>query len=733
MYGDAGISINHVKSDSFKSAEALQIFPEMFMAFGFIIIIAGIIFVINIMVTMVYNRRRELGILRALGLRRRSVLSILTLEGIFYALPASIVGSILGIGVAFGLAFGLNNIWSNLVEQNQIPFYFTVESLFIAFISGFFIGIISISIAGYRMSKEPITKTLRSDTISGIDSAAIDIATGKVPISKWKIVWGVLFILIGLGLLFGLYFDEEVFPIEAVFIVQMTAPIMLIFGLFFCVNAILISKGGTRRVDLINKLNILFGIAIIAYILMFSYGAFRDPSVPGMEMFFIGGLSLLFGILLVVLGLIFYYSDYLSEGAYKESKSSAGDVKASSTSVLMIRNMTRNRFRSTSTIIMFSLIVFLIFALATNISLSQSGRARAQELAGGGYDLIGESTIPINFDLNNESSRVENGLDHEVFERVDITPLKSAGLEAGKCSNMNAIYPPRIFGVDDKFINENDFKFMRAKYDIETPNVIWEKLAPADSQSPNRDNNPIPIIGDYETLVWLYYGDIGSIFEINDDYGNVHKLEVIGIINSPIFAGSFILHEENFDLLFPISGQLKSFLIKTSDDPETVKHQIEWELRNVGMSVTTIEELTLESIQYVNSYMNLFQMYLYLGLIVGIAALGIMSLKATQERKYEIGVLKAIGFKNRNIFSTFILENTIICSIGIIIGASTGILMAFVSYPFWGLTELTFSLDNIIFLLVVIISIIIITILLTFYPAYRASRLNSAEALRHIE
>jgi ABC-type lipoprotein release transport system permease subunit len=746
-YGDAGITINQVKREGFESAEALEIFPQMFLAFGAIIIAAGAIFVVNMMVTIVYNRRRELGILRAIGSRRKDVWAILTLEGMFYSFSASLLGTFLGIGVATGLASGLNGIWSNIVEGYKVPVHFTSESLFYAFIGGFFIGLIAISLASWKMTKQGITSSLREDEYSTRRPVYLKSkdGKGKRKPSYSKMFLGLILILAGLGVGSGPYYEPALADPGISLIIILVAPILTIFGLVILIEPYIASSKEALESGRVYKIWIIAGLVISGYVIVHSFFAFRDSSVPGMALFFTAGLFLLFGLLAVMIGLLIMKNQ--SEGDTVIPTNSDGTRGIGSegsfrtaVNIMVLRNISRKKFRSISTIVMFSLIVFLIFALATNIMLQNSGRSQASELAGGGYDMLGESSLPLNFDLNNASSRRSYGLDSDILNTIDVTPMKSVGHEAGKCSNMNAIYPPRIYGIDNKFITENNFEFMRTKSGL-SEEEVWEEFQNFEENQVTGINvadkssrGTIPIIGDYETLIWLYGGDIGSIFEINDDYGTTHDLEVIAIINSPVFAGSFIMAETDFDTIFPISGQLKSFLITTTEpDKETAKEQLQWELREFGMALITVDEMTEDSVGYVSAYMNLFQLYLYLGLTVGIAALGILSLKAISERHHEIGVLKAIGFRNRQIFSLFILENTYICTIGIIVGAITGIAMAFLSYPFWGLSRLEFELSYIVFLSITIISIILLTNLLTFYPAYRASKFSSAEALRHTD
>jgi len=477
-----------------------------------------------------------------------------------------------------------------------------------------------------------------------------------------------------------------------------------------------------------SKIIVVLGSLLIIYIIYYSSNAFRDPDVPGLGMFFTSGLLLLLAILMTVLAILFGRGNKPpEENDYSRNyfnRSTSRDMIR----LLVERNIMRNKFRTVSTIIMFSLVIFLIFALATNIMLQRAGSVKAADQIGGGFDFYAESTIPINFDINDPSAIASKGISNEVLTGLEFFPLKSVGHEVGKCSNMNAVYPPRIYGVDDRFIDSNDFKFMRTSEENAETQEIWEYL-----QDFNRNEATVSIIGDYETLIWIYGGDVGSVFELTDDYGNVYKLEVIGIINSPIFAGSFIMAENNFDRLFPLSGELRSFLGITHSAVEDYSNALEWEFREYGFAVTTVNELASESTEFVAAYMSLFQIYLYFGLIVGIAALGMISLKATSERRYEIGVLKAIGFKNRQVFTSFILENTAIGVIGIVIGTVTGILMGYLSYPFWGLASIQFNFEIVLFLIGVIISITVITTLLTLYPALRASKISQAEALKNNE
>lgn len=118
-------------------------------------------------------------------------------------------------------------------------------------------------------------------------------------------------------------------------------------------------------------------------------------------------------------------------------------------------------------------------------------------------------------------------------------------------------------------------------------------------------------------------------------------------------------------------------------------------------------------------------------LVGGIGIMNIMLMSVT-ERTREIGLRKAIGASNKNIMSQFLLEAVTITLTGGIIGLIVGSLISvlisvgikFLGYD-WNLAVSPFSI-----LLVLTVSIAV-GLIFGLYPAYRASKLQPVEALRH--
>lgn len=101
---DLSSSVLLVKADLLAEAEAEGAsMTELFGTIGGFSVIAGILLVINLFVMLASERTIELGTMRAVGLKRTTILRVFALEGAIYGVVASVVGAVLGIGIGAGV------------------------------------------------------------------------------------------------------------------------------------------------------------------------------------------------------------------------------------------------------------------------------------------------------------------------------------------------------------------------------------------------------------------------------------------------------------------------------------------------------------------------------------------------------------------------------------------------------------------------------------------------------
>lgn len=115
------------------------------------------------------------------------------------------------------------------------------------------------------------------------------------------------------------------------------------------------------------------------------------------------------------------------------------------------------------------------------------------------------------------------------------------------------------------------------------------------------------------------------------------------------------------------------------------------------------------------------------GLSLFVGGIGIMNIMfvSVTERTKEIGIRKAIGARRRTILLQFLIESSVICLIGGIIGLMIAYPLSLIVDQFLP-TAMPLSVVGIAILVALVVGIVS-----GFLPAYRASRLDPVEALRY--
>jgi putative ABC transport system permease protein len=153
-----------------------------------------------------------------------------------------------------------------------------------------------------------------------------------------------------------------------------------------------------------------------------------------------------------------------------------------------------------------------------------------------------------------------------------------------------------------------------------------------------------------------------------------------------------------------------------------------------GMEADAVSELLEDTVSANLTFNRIMQGFVGLGLIVGVAALGVISARSVVERRQQIGVLRSIGFQRRMIQGAFLLETSLVALGAIVVGTALGLVVA---YNVISESRETPSWENMAFAvpwgtLAVIFAVVYAVALGTAYvPARRASRVYPAEALRY--
>ena len=131
----------------------------------------------------------------------------------------------------------------------------------------------------------------------------------------------------------------------------------------------------------------------------------------------------------------------------------------------------------------------------------------------------------------------------------------------------------------------------------------------------------------------------------------------------------------------------------------------------------------------------MLEVFIALGLAVGIAALGILALRSVTERRREIGMLRATGLTRPMILKAFLVEYSFVTIAGALVGGMLGVLLV---YNFTISPSGSSAGDTILFvpwtnLLAVVLVTGLLATLAVIGPSLRAARLPPADAIRGTE
>jgi putative ABC transport system permease protein len=247
------------------------------------------------------------------------------------------------------------------------------------------------------------------------------------------------------------------------------------------------------------------------------------------------------------------------------------------------------------------------------------------------------------------------------------------------------------------------------------------------------DWNQIKINGNSGVVISQSLADefgykIGSNITIKD-----HELEVTGITKEGGFGMGLVFLDIDKALSMN-DNKVSSITANTKSDPETVKKEIESKVN--GTSVLTKSDYS-KQIEGIMSTVTLFVGAIAsVALLVGVISIINIMLVNVSERTREIGVLKAIGFTNREILGSILAEAGLLGFIASIMGIIVAAVLMEAGIMTYaqqlGMENISLAQTLPLWLVAGVIGgATFLSVLAGLYPAWRASRLNVVEALRY--
>jgi putative ABC transport system permease protein len=217
--------------------------------------------------------------------------------------------------------------------------------------------------------------------------------------------------------------------------------------------------------------------------------------------------------------------------------------------------------------------------------------------------------------------------------------------------------------------------------------------------------------------------------------GAAKEVTIIGITgfgSSAAFLG-VLMPEESFRELFGGAGPNQYYVgLNNPDDAVRVADEIESALTLTGAQASSIKKDIDDDQALARNFFRLMQAFMGLGLFVGIAAVGVVAFRSVVERRQQIGMLRAIGYKRGTVALSFVLETAFVAALGIASGVGLAIWLAY-----FLITSDDFPTSDSGFVIpwfqIVVISgfALVASLVMTVIPSRQAAGVPIAEALRY--
>jgi putative ABC transport system permease protein len=187
--------------------------------------------------------------------------------------------------------------------------------------------------------------------------------------------------------------------------------------------------------------------------------------------------------------------------------------------------------------------------------------------------------------------------------------------------------------------------------------------------------------------------------------------------------------------LDPVIGDrpTERYYIQTASGVDTVEvaRAIEGVLIQQGVRVASIQQALEDAQRITSGFLYMIQGFMGLGLIVGLAAVGVIAFRSVVERRQQIGMARAIGFQKEMVSFAFLLETAYVVVLGIIAGTTMGLILA---RNLLASDSEDLQVDFTIpwpLIAIILIGTIIVALLMAWVPARQASNIAPADALRY--
>jgi putative ABC transport system permease protein len=698
-----GTSVDKAKQGLLDAAKAAgDGLGSLFLFIGSFSIIAGVLLLVNIFVMLAEERKAELGMLRAIGMKRSRLVRSFIIEGTVYALIASLVGIVVGIGVGRAVVIVAARIFTSFSADEgglTLAFHVTPTSIVNGFATGFLIAFLTVAVTSMRISRINIIAAIRDLPTQGERRLR----------RRWVVASTILAALFAAAAVPAVAASQGIgiylYPALAVLLL---CPLL---------------------VRLAPKRWVYTGASLAALAWSLAANMLRPKILedgPTATFVILGTLLVFSGVFLVSQN-----QDLLTRPFRPFLlRPTPGGLAGR----LAVAYPVARRFRTGAILIMYSLVVFTLVLITVFGGLIEATVDNEVANASGGF------AIRADFNPANPVPDPARTLTSGHFaDRVQATaPLL---LSAGKVTNLASFTKPIdtvVIGADPTIAEAGLYPLSKRLESLGDDRATWKAVL-ADPRYVILD----AFLGQTGGPPTVTYNPGDTLTLTDPATGKAEQKTIAGLLKSgngfygiggTNFVAPTIMAEAAAREQFGAQAKLTAVLLKPTpgQSDDALAADLQGQFLPQGLVATRVRQTVEKSVVATRSFFQLMQGFLALGLLVGIAGLGVVMVRAVRERRRNIGVLRALGFPATTVQRAFLTESSFVALEGIVLGTVLSIITSYLLFendPNFSDTGIGFPIPWLT-IAVLVGAAAIASLLATFWPARQASRIRPAVALR---
>ncbi len=689
LVGPLDARVQPIKADALDSAEEVgSRMGEMFTAAATFGVVAGLLLIVNVMVMLAQERRSELGMLRAIGLRQSGLIAAFSTQGWLIAVISSALGATVGLGLAklvTTLAQGALGGGANAELKVPVQFVATWASIQRGFTVGFAVTLLTVVATSVKVTQVNIIQAIRE----------LNDAPGANKKALPRIIGAMAFITGATWTLISVINSEQ--------IGTLFGPIIAIGG-----SLPWLTRWFSPRLALSVMSAVTIAWSIVGMIITLGDGSLGDKAVV---------VAIGEGLVLTGAGVTL-----VSQNQSVGRRIVQATGNKSMALHLGISYPLAQRFKTAMTLGMFSLVIFTFTMVSLMSHILSSEIDGLTDNVAGNAEVIAfySPAAPLPVD--------------EVRARPEVAALAQLSTIDVRYQVQGASKPQdwSLAAFDEEYLKLGPPKIVNlGKY--KNDESVYQAVL----------NDPSLIIVDTKFLqigvgAPKQAAPVGSRLTIIDPEGGQQREVTVAAISAPDTDRHGALYGQAgaVQLLGAKVTPNRAYIdLVENSDPERFTRTISDTYVDRGVQAFAFKTLVAEALATQDQFFRMLRGYLALGLMVGIAGLGVITVRAVRERRRQIAILRSLGFQSKAVGRSLVYESLIVALQATVLGVSLSMITTYNlvvgSTLFTAIFGAPASFSVPFAPIAVLVAITIVGALLaTIGPAFSATKLKPAIGLR---